>query len=597
MKLIPHSQVNLKGGFFYDKQELNRKTTINAVYDRFSETGRIGSFKLGYPDTDPIRPHFFWDSDVAKWMEGAAYILQHTPTPELEAKIDEIVDDIEKNQCEDGYFNIFFTVVQPENRWTNRDWHELYCAGHLMEAAVAYAEATGKTKFLTCMERYADCIARVFMEEHSANFHTPGHEEIELALVKMYRHTGKKKYLDLAAYFINTRGTVKEDDRKNYNQSHLPVREQDSVEGHAVRAMYLYTGMAYLARETGDESLIEACKKLWKDATERKMYVTGGLGSTYIGEAFTTPFDLPPDQAYTETCAGIALCFFANGMLALDHNAGYADVIERALYNGVTSGLSTDGTQFFYENPLEINLSERFVSEWGARRFPAHRRVACFACSCCPPNINRLLASLGGYVYGREGDTLYINQFAASDMTDGDMTASVETAYPNDGTVTVTAKGAAKLAIRIPAWCDSFTVNKSYTMQNGYAVVENDGTPVIVTFDLTPRKVWADPRVFRAAEQAAVMKGPIVYCAEGVDNGEGELYHYILPDDFDATEEQSAEYGLPTLTVPCVKRVNDDGSLYRNTAPKTEKATLRLIPYNAFANRAETDMRVWFFTK
>ena len=173
----------------------------------------------------------------------------------------------------------------------------------------------------------------------------------------------------------------------------------------------------------------------------------------------------------------------------------------------------------------------------------------------------------------------------------------IETAYPNDGTVTVTAKGAAKLAIRIPAWCDSFTVNKSYTMQNGYAVVENDGTPVIVTFDLTPRKVWADARVLRTANQAAVMKGPIVYCAEGVDNGEGELYHYILPDDFDATEEQNAEYGLPTLTVPCVKRVNDDGSLYRNTAPKTEKATLRLIPYNAFANRAETDMRVWFFTK
>ncbi len=597
MKLIPHSQVNLCGGFFFDKQELNRKTTIHAVYDRFSETGRIGAFKFGYPDTDPIQPHFFWDSDVAKWMEGAAYILTHHVDPDLEAKVDEIVDDIERNQGEDGYFNIFFTVVQPENRWANRDWHELYCAGHLMEAAVAYAEATGKTKFLSCMEKYADYIAKVFMEEHSATFHTPGHEEIELALVKMYRHTGKKKYLDMAAHFINTRGTVEEFNKTAYNQAHLPVREQDSAVGHAVRACYLYTGMAYLAKETGDEALVSACKKLWEDITERKMYITGGLGSTYIGEAFTTPFDLPPDQAYTETCAGIALCFFGNGMLALDNNAVYADIIERALYNGVLSGLSTDGAQFFYENPLEINLSERFTSVWGSRRFPAHRRVACFGCSCCPPNVNRLLASLGGYVYGLDGDTLYINQFTASNMNDGDVTASIETAYPNEGTVTVTAKGVDKIAIRIPAWCDIYSLNKEYTLQDGYAVVDNDGTPVTVTFDLTPRKVWADSRVLRAAGQAAIMKGPVVYCAEGVDNGEGELHNYVIPADFTATEEGSEAYGLPTLTVPCSKWETDGGSLYRNTPPKTVDAVLTLIPYNAFANRSESDMRVWFWAE
>ena len=597
MKLIPHNQVNLKSGFFYDKQELNRKTTINAVYDRFTETGRIGAFKFGFPEKDPIQPHYFWDSDVAKWMEGAAYILHNTADPALEAKVDEIVEDIARNQRKDGYFNIFFTVVQPENRWANRDWHELYCAGHLMEAAVAYAEATGKTKFLSCMERYADYIAKVFMEDHAAAFDTPGHEEIELALVRLYRHTGNKRYLDLAAYFINTRGTENDRNRVAYNQSHLPVREQTEAVGHAVRAVYLYTGMAYLAAETGDESLIAACKTLWEDVTARKMYVTGGLGSTYIGEAFTTPFDLPPDQAYTETCAGIALCFFANGMLALENKAEYADVAERALYNGVLSGLSNDGAQFFYENPLEINLSERFNSVWGARRFPAHRRVACFGCSCCPPNINRLLPTLGGYVYGLEGDTLYINQFADSDMTDGNVTAAISTAYPNDGSVTVTAKGVSKLAIRIPAWCDSFTLNKPYVSENGYAVVNNDGTPVTVIFDLTPRKVWADPRVLRAAGQAAVMKGPVVYCAEGVDNGEGELHNFVLPAELTAVEAENTEYGLPSLTVPCTKRVNDGGSLYRNTPPKTEEATLKLIPYCAFANRAETDMRVWFLSE
>ena len=597
MKLIPHDQVNLKSGFFFDKQELNRKTTIHAVYDRFAETGRIGAFKFGFPEKDPIQPHFFWDSDVAKWMEGVAYILHLNPDPDLEAKVDEIVDDIEKNQGEDGYFNIFFTVVQPENRWSNRDWHELYCAGHLMEAAVAYARATGKTKFLTCMEKYADYIAKVFMEEHSANFHTPGHEELELALVKMYRYTGKKKYLDMAAHFINTRGTVEEANKNNYNQSHLPVRDQESAEGHAVRAVYLYTGMAYLAAETGDEALISACKKLWEDVTRRKMYITGGLGSTYIGEAFTTPFDLPPDQAYTETCAGIALCLFAGGMLALDHDAAYADVIERALYNGVASGLSVSGDQFFYENPLEINLSERFSSVWGARRFPAHRRVACFACSCCPPNVNRLFASLGGYVYGLEGDTLYVNQFAASEMTDGDVTAEIETAYPLDGAVVVTAKGVSKIAIRIPAWCDHYTVSKPYTLHKGYALVDNDGTPITVTFDLTPRLIWADPRVLRAAGQAAIMKGPIVYCAEGVDNGEASLHSYTLPQDFTAEEHLHSAYGLPTLTVACTKQVTQDEGLYRNTPPKTEAAELKLIPYYAFANRAETDMRVWFYTK
>jgi DUF1680 family protein len=284
-------------------------------------------------------------------------------------------------------------------------------------------------------------------------------------------------------------------------------------------------------------------------------------------------------------------------MLALENKAEYADVIERALYNGVLSGLSTDGAQFFYENPLEINLSERFNSVWGSRRFPAHRRVACFGCSCCPPNINRLLPSLGGYVYGLEGNTLYINQFADSDMADGGVTATVSTAYPNQGTVTVTASGVSKIAIRVPAWCDTFTLDKAYTLADGYAIVENDGTPVTLTMDLTPRKVWADTRVLRAAGQAAVMMGPVVYCAEGVDNGEGELHNYVLPAELNAEKIPSADYALPNLTVRCTKRLRDGGDLYRNTPPKTEEALLKLIPYHAFANRAETDMRVWFYAE
>ena len=596
MKLIPYNQVTLRGGYLYEKQELNTKVTIPAVYDRFYETGRITAFKFGFPEKDPVQPHIFWDSDVAKWMEGAAYVLQRESNPDLEAKVDEIVDDIEKNQGEDGYFNIFFTVVQPENRWKCRDWHELYCAGHLMEAAVAYAEATGKTKFLTCMEKYADYINRVFIEEKSAGFRTPGHEEIELALVRMYRYTGKQKYLDMANYFLTARGAVEEDYNDLYYQSDEPIRQQRTVRGHAVRSMYLCTGLAYLAAETGEEALVDQVKALWEDAVYRKMYVTGGLGSTYIGEAFTTPYDLPADQAYTETCAGIGLCFFSQGMLALDNNARYADAIERALYNGVTSGLSVGGDQFFYENPLEINLGERYNNRFGSRRFPAHRRVACFGCSCCPPNVNRLLASLGGYLFGVDEDTLFVNQFATADMTDGSVKASVETDYPRDGKVTVTASGASKLAIRIPSWCDSFTLDRPYVLENGYAVVENNGAPVTVEFDMPPCRVWADRRVLRTAGQVAVMRGPIVYCAEGVDNGEGVLHEYRIAGDFSAEVGGSEDYGLPTLTVPCERRV-DEGALYSREAPRYEAATLKLIPYNAFANRAETDMRVWFFAE
>ena len=340
MKTISFNNVDLLGGYLFDKQELNRKITINSVYDRFDDTGRIGAFNFDYtPDTpEELKPHIYWDSDVAKWMEGACYILTKHKNPDLEAKVDALVAKIKEHQCEDGYFNIHFTIVEPELRFTDRKWHELYCAGHLMEAAVAYAEATGKTDFLDCMEKYADLIHRVFVVEKSAGFSTPGHQEIELALIRMYLYTGKKKFLDLAKHFIDTRGAVEESWKEDYNQSHLPVREQTEAVGHSVRAMYLYTGMAMLAKETGDEALANACKKLWNDTTLRKMYITGGLGSTPIGEAFSNPFDLPNDQAYTETCAGIGLMFFANAMLALENDAKYADVTERILYNGVQIG-------------------------------------------------------------------------------------------------------------------------------------------------------------------------------------------------------------------------------------------------------------------
>lgn len=597
MKALPFDSVKVTSGYLFGKQELNRKTTIYSVYDRFEETGRFGSLDFNYDKNDPnsVQPHIFWDSDIAKWVESVAYIIKNDPDydRELEARADKIIAKIKKNQWEDGYFNIYFSVVEPEKRFTNRDWHELYCAGHLMEAAIAYDDATGKRDLLDCMEKYADLIYRIFVEEKSAEFVTPGHPEIELALIKMYLYTGKKKYLDLSEFFINNRGISDEINNNNIFQSHKPVREQDEAAGHSVRAMYLYTGMAMLAKQIGDESLLNACRNLWDDTVLRKMYVTGGIGSTNLGEAFTVPFDLPNDQAYTETCAGIGLMLFSNAMLAFENNARYADVIERVLYNGVLSGLSLDGKSFFYENPLEINLRDHFTNAFGGKRFPITQRLECFSCSCCPPNITRILPTLGNYIYGIDGDTFYINQFVSSEAEFDGVYCKVSTEYPLNGRVTVSVKGTKKVAVRIPEWCDNFSLNKDFSFENGYAVIDNDGGDIVIDLDMTPKIVYADPRISSDAGKVCVMRGPIVYCAEGVDNGEF-LHSFILPREIDVTETFSEEFGLITLELPCRKRLPFEGGLYSSFKPQTEKTTLKMIPYNCFANRGETDMVVWF---
>lgn len=597
MKTIPFEHVDLTGGFLFDKQELNRHTTIHAVYDRFAQTGRFVAFDCDYKKGDAHKPHFFWDSDVAKWLEGAAYILQKHQAPDLERIVDETVEKIKAHQLPDGYFNVYHTAIEPQSRWKERQNHELYCAGHLMEAAVAYAQATGKTDLLHCMEKYADHIWQVFVEKKSAAFATPGHEEIELALVKMYRHTGKKKYLDLAAHFLSERGKQVEDDMEFYAQSHLPVREQTEAVGHAVRALYLYTGMAYLAAETGEAALTHACRTLFDDVTARKMYVTGATGSTYRGESFTGAFDLPNDAAYAETCASIAMMLLGNAMLSLENNAKYADAVERALYNGVLSGLSADGKSFFYENPLEIHLAARFDAPFSKPHYPITQRVECFECSCCPPNLNRLLASLGNYVYGMEGDTLFVNQFLSSKLNFDGIFCVQNTNYPLNGTVKLQISGAKQVAIRIPAWCDKFELNKPFVMQNGYAVVENDEDEIRLDLDLSPRLVFADPRVSHNVGKACVMRGPVVYCAEGVDNGP-HLHSFLLPTSPCFRETESEAFSLPCLELDCEKyQPFTSGALYENHAPLLEKATLKLIPYHCFANRGESDMLVWLHTK
>lgn len=589
MKSFYYDKVSLDSGYLANKQKLNETVTINAVYDRFYDTGRIGAFDFEWKDGDDKKPHIFWDSDVAKWMEGAIYIYAKTGDKSLLEKVESLIEKIKKYQSDDGYFNIFYTVCEPEKRFTNRDKHELYCAGHLLEAAVAYAEVTGKTDFLDCMEKYTDLIHRVFVVEKSAQFDTPGHEEIEYALIRAYRFTGKAKFLDLAKYFIDTRGSENDRVRAAYNQSHKPVREQDSAVGHSVRAVYLYTAMAALAKETGDESLFEACKKLYNDIMT-KMYVTGGIGSTRHGEAFTVPYDLPNDTAYTETCAGIGLAMFANEMLSLENDAKYADTVERALYNGILSGISLDGKSFFYENPLEITLSARYNLPWKELRMPITQRVECFDCSCCPPNLNRFFGSLSRYFFALDSDTLYVNQFASSTLKDGNITCTVKTDYPISGKVELSADGVQKIAVRIPWWCENFTINCDYEIKNGYAVINE--TNAVINFDMTPFVLYSDPRVIRNEGKVCVMRGPVVYCAEGIDNG--ALHSLSLKTPLEITEKTDEYYGLVTLEAAGVKKQNFSGSIYSKIKPHTEKTIVKLIPYNSFANRGETDMAVWF---
>lgn len=597
-----YRNVKIEGGFWFERQKINREITTQAVYDRFFETGRIDAFKCDWKEGDPNKPHIFWDSDVAKWMEGAAYILATEDRPDLEEKVEELIDRIERNQGSDGYFNIYYTVVEPENRFTVRNNHELYCAGHLMEAACAYYEATGRDRFLRLMEKYADYIARVFTVEHSAKFETPGHEEIELALYRMYRTTGEKRFLDLCTHFLERRGQPdnKEDQiflAAPYAQSHAPIRDQHEAFGHSVRAMYLYTAMADLAAETGDAALLTACRDLFLDVTRKKMYVTGGIGSTRIGEAFTIPYDLPNAGAYTETCASIGMIFFARRMMLADpeHAAEYADIIELEMYNGALSGVSLDGDEFFYENPLEICRAERhrITGSVDGERWPPSKRVKVFGCSCCPPNLTRWIASIGQdfYALDEAKKEIYINQFAESSFEQDGVTVHVQTKYPYNGQIRVTSNVPAY--VRIPAWCRRFTADQPYTEENGYARFE--AGEVLIKLEMRPELVASSVRVSRNIGKAALRRGPMIYCAEGVDH-DGDVHTLCFDRMAVNTAKIVSDEALRTevITMEGWRRVDTETeALYAPLLEHYRPVTLRMIPYHLFANREKCDMLVY----
>jgi DUF1680 family protein len=615
---VPFTRVRIDDVFWSPRIRANRERTLPIEYHQCKETGRIDAFRLDWqPGMEP-EPHIFWDSDVAKWIEAVSYSLASHPDPALEAQLDEVIALIVSAQQPDGYLNVHFTIVEPEKRWANlRDWHELYCAGHLIEAAVAHVQATGKRTLLDAMCRYADYIDTVFGLEPGQKRGYCGHEEIELALVKLYHETGEERYLRLSKYFVDERGQQpyyfdaeflargidpKEFWAKTYAycQAHVPVRKQTEVEGHAVRAMYLYAAMADLAGEYGDAELLAACQRLWEDLCLSKMYLTGGIGPSRSNEGFTAAYDLPNQSAYAETCAAIGLVLWNHRLLQLECDSRYADVMERALYNGVISGVSLDGEKFFYENPLASTGT--------------HHRQAWFGCACCPPNIARLLASLGSYIYSQNDNGLAVHLYAQGEMSttlaDGTpITLRQQTAYPWDGAVCLTLSPAAMaeftLCLRIPGWCRVATIAVNGTaitprIVRGYAVIHRQWQPgdtIELTFAMPVELIAAHPSVGEDAGRVALQRGPVVYCVEDVDHAVS-VHALRLSTDTSFTTRFDPELlnGVVVIEGEAITSdpANWHGVLYQPaTAVVTHPTPLRAIPYATWDNRAPGAMAVW----
>ena len=585
----------------------------------------VMNFKIAAGEAEGEYAGFvFQDSDLAKWLEAAAYSLMVKPNADLEKTCDDLIALIGRAQQPDGYLNTYYTVKEPGKRWTNmRDNHELYCAGHMMEAACAYFEATGKRQLLDIMTRMAYHIDSVIGPEEGKLHGYPGHEEIELALVRMYHATGDALMLKLARYFINQRGTkpyffVEEAKRRDSNnyfdqndfkqlywQSHLPVREQAAPEGHSVRAMYLATGMADVARETGDSTLIAACKHLFESTSTRRMYVTGGVGSSSIGEAFTFDYDLPNDLAYAETCASIALCFFMRAMLQLEPDGRYADVMERALYNTCLAGMSLDGRNFFYVNPLEVDPEASHKDKRKEHVLPV--RPQWFGCACCPPNLARLTTSLAKYMFTLSENEIYMNLYAQAEadlkLGDKHVTLKCGTDYPVSGEI-VLHPGAGKyaLCLRIPGWANTYSIKLNgesidAAVEHGYARIERefkDGDVIELSLPMQPRRVYANPHVRADIGKVAIMRGPVVYCLEQVDNGalvealclarNAELSEAAQPDKLG---------GIIEIHASGKRLVSSSDALYSDEAPALEDAELTFIPYYTWANRGENEMTVF----
>ena len=580
---VPFSKVKIEDGFWSPRLQAHKDVTLAVCIDQIeNQTGRIRNFEnaaLGKGEHSGI---FFDDSDVYKALEGMACSLQNHPDLVLEAKCDEWIDKFAEAQQPDGYINTFYTLTGLENRWKDMDRHEMYCAGHMIEAGIAYFQVTGKRKLLDVCIRMADHMMTVFGP--GKRDWIPGHEEIELALVKLFQVTGEKKYLDFADWLLSERGHgygSYGDERvwpTRYYQDEVPVREMTDISGHAVRSMYLFCGMADVASYTGDQGYRDALDRVWDDVVLRNMYITGGIGQSSHNEGFTNDYSLPNLTAYCETCASVGMVLWNWRMGQFTGDGKYADVLERALYNGALAGISLSGDRFFYVNPLESRGD--------------HHRQAWYGCACCPSQICRFLPSIGNYVYGVSDKALWVNLYMGSqaDIKLGkkQVTLKQETDYPWNGDVRLTlglkGKLHTQLRLRIPAWCESYTLSVNggpvaFAVEKGYAILERtwkDGDQVTLKLEMPVQMVAADPRVKEDEGLRAIQRGPVVYCLEEADNAEGFDSLFLtentrfetsaLPDKLGGIVEISAVNGAGHLTY---------------------------IPYYAWDNRAPGKMKVW----
>jgi DUF1680 family protein len=608
--------VKIDDDFWTPRLKTIRERTLPLMYEQMKKAGYFEEFWRDWqPGMRPI-PYVFWETDLSKWLEAASFSLATQPDPALEALVDEAIAYMVSFQQPDGYLNIWFTQVEPEKRWTNlRDWHELYSAGHLIEAAVAHFAATGKRRLLDAACRYADYIGTVFGTGPGQRRGYCGHQEIELALVKLYRTTGERRYLELSRYFIEERGRqphyfdIEARERGEnpanfghktyeYNQSHLPVREQNEVVGHAVREMYLMCAVADLAKEFQDETFFQTCERLWQHLTLKRMYVTGGIGPAARNEGFTADYDLPNLTAYAETCAAIGLVMWGHRLLQLDVDGRYADIMERALYNGVLSGISLDGTAFFYENPLESTGQ--------------HHRQGWFSCACCPPNLARLFMSLGQYLYGvSDSDILvhlYVQSSASLEIGSQRVTLHQKTNYPWRGDIELELELAEAaefgLKLRIPGWCKAASIKVNgeeipLDVQKGYALVRRrwqNGDKVQLHLDMPVQQVYAHPAVREDAGCVALARGPLVYCLEAADNplplnelslsGQAEFESRFEPDLLGGVTVITGNGYTPDIS-------DWAETLYRTEPPRQNIYPFTAIPYYAWDQRQPGEMRVW----
>ena len=625
MKAISFTDVTITDRFWTPRQATNSEKTIPHELEQCRTTGRIDNFaKAAGLIEGNFEGIFFNDSDVHKLVEAASYTLQTHPNPAWEAELDEVIDTIAKSQQADGYLNSYFTLVEPEKRWQNLGMmHELYCAGHLFEAGVAHYQATGKQNLLDVACRFADLIDTTF--GHGKRDGLPGHQGIELALVKLARVTGEARYMSLAEYFVTTRGEsphVFEKELENpdlpgglgayqhhytrdgkyegtYSQAHKPLKEQTECVGHAVRAMYLYAGAADIALETGDTDISNALDALWENV-EKRLYVTGGVGPSGHNEGFTQDYELPNFSAYAETCASIGLIFWAHRMFLLKGESRFIDVLETALYNGALSGVSIDGTGFFYQNPL--------ASRGGRERH------AWFGCACCPPNIARLLGSLGQYIYAQSEKDLWVNLYVggtASATVAGDVSLKLtqETDYPWSGDVKIKVdpEKPVKFALnlRIPDWCNNFKVGingASYSanaVSNGYLSIDREwrsNDTAELNLDMPIERIYAHPYVRDNLGRSALRRGPLVYCFEDIDNPDGAFETLSLVDDA-AVEAVFDSERLGGITLIRGTGTVFDTSDWENNLylpkPSMKQMDVTAIPYYAWCNREVGQMAVW----